>query len=421
MAELAGVRLTDNSGNPLLDSSSAYLVDQNITVSVASSGLLYASNQNTLDDIWEWFLDKLEATEEWAELLALTPIIQAVSDKVTLLLDNWQAFAYISSPDTATFKHDVNTYTGYTINKILTDIAGIEVAAGGGLTVEEHNKLVSINPPTDVEVADAVWHAVGSVGTIDGLVGYAQRGQMVDSLFAESAFVDGYYGLRLPQTDFYRLTTGDPLYYGQAMMLYPDVESLPLPDDPDFSQWREGDTVYAFLARTQPGEGWTNIGPTGLGHDAIAWIALGGVYTGMWIRTAFAAPDVPQEIANVTNNTITVTADTNLPLWPGLTNVALGTPVALVDNLTITTPMDGVIVTVTEAPRGTSHYRLGGELLDYGSGRVAFGNDRGDLEQWQYLGFRHAIYTPHSMQRAASVHFQAIGGAVGTVTPWLKT
>ena len=107
------------------------------------------------------------------------------------------------------------------------------------------------------------------------------------------------------------------------------------------------------------------------------------------------------------------------PVFPGEANVTYGTPVTLVDRLTITEPMDGVIVEYTTAPYRTSHYILGSKDLYYGSGRIAFEDDGGHVEFWQYLGFDTALYVPHSMQRASAVHIQLIGGAQGTVTPWV--
>lgn len=106
------------------------------------------------------------------------------------------------------------------------------------------------------------------------------------------------------------------------------------------------------------------------------------------------------------------------PIWPGEDNVTLGTPVALTSQLHLTGAMDGVIVAITTPPTRTGLYEVGGAPLDYGQGRIAFETDDGDIEPWQYLGFRSAIYTPKSMAHAAGVRFQMLAGAAGTVTPW---
>lgn len=106
------------------------------------------------------------------------------------------------------------------------------------------------------------------------------------------------------------------------------------------------------------------------------------------------------------------------PVWPGIDNVTLGTPVALSHGLVVTEEMDGVIVAVTTPPTRTGLYQIGDQYYDYGVGRIAFESDGGELEPWQYLGFRAALFTPKSMVRASACHLQVLGGAEGTITPW---
>lgn len=106
------------------------------------------------------------------------------------------------------------------------------------------------------------------------------------------------------------------------------------------------------------------------------------------------------------------------PVWPGIAGVTLGTPVAFTGNVSVTAPMDGVIVTLTTPPTRVGSYQLGTETLWYGVGRIAFENDNGQLEPWQYLAWNSGIHTPHTMLRASAVHLQVLGGAEGTVTPW---
>lgn len=108
------------------------------------------------------------------------------------------------------------------------------------------------------------------------------------------------------------------------------------------------------------------------------------------------------------------------PVWPGAGQVGFLEPVALVDQLVVEGPFDGVLINVTTPPQHLGSYHVGGVTLDYGVGRIAFESDNGDLEPWQYLGFRQAIYTPRSMYRAARARLQVLGGAEGTVTPWFR-
>jgi hypothetical protein len=109
------------------------------------------------------------------------------------------------------------------------------------------------------------------------------------------------------------------------------------------------------------------------------------------------------------------------PVWPGIAGVTLGTTVALVDGLHLTTAMDGVIIAITTPPSRTGTMNIGDATFDYREGQVAFESDEGDLEMWQYLGFRNALYTPRSLQHAAGARFRVLAGAEGTVTPWTVT
>jgi hypothetical protein len=117
----------------------------------------------------------------------------------------------------------------------------------------------------------------------------------------------------------------------------------------------------------------------------------------------------------------TAAATPSAPVWPGFAEVTLGDPVALVDQLIVEGPMHGLLIAVTTPPQRLGSYRLGTETLDYGVGRITFETDSGDMEPWQYLGFRTAIYTPKSMAIAERARLQVLGGAEGTATPWTRS
>lgn len=106
------------------------------------------------------------------------------------------------------------------------------------------------------------------------------------------------------------------------------------------------------------------------------------------------------------------------PLWPGLSGATLSAPVALSDGLRIAAPMDGVIVNITTPPHKTGLIVVGGAPFDYREGHVAFETDNGNLETWQYLGFRSALFTPKTMKRAAAVRFRVLAGAEGVIQYW---
>jgi hypothetical protein len=109
------------------------------------------------------------------------------------------------------------------------------------------------------------------------------------------------------------------------------------------------------------------------------------------------------------------------PVWPGSAFATLGSPVALSSGLTITTPMDGVIVNLSSVPTVRGFYEFD-DLRSYRNvGALTFLSDAGEAEYPQGLGFTSAMYSPKSMKRAAAVKVRTAGGVVGTVTPWLSS
>lgn len=106
------------------------------------------------------------------------------------------------------------------------------------------------------------------------------------------------------------------------------------------------------------------------------------------------------------------------PIWPGLANVTLGTPVALAAGLTITTPMDGVLVSIATVPPGTGIFIFDDVDSWRYIGGLSFFSDDGDQEFPQNLGFSSAVYSPKEMARAAGVKIRCKLGVTGTVTPW---
>lgn len=132
------------------------------------------------------------------------------------------------------------------------------------------------------------------------------------------------------------------------------------------------------------------------------------------------APDIAAVMEAVGDLADLIPGD-SAPVWPGLANVTLGTPVALADGLHLTEAMDGVLITVTTPPSKTGLLNIGGKYFDYREGEIAFETDNGEVEPWQYLGFRNAIFTPKTMTQAAGCRLRVLAGAEGIVTPWTKT
>lgn len=107
------------------------------------------------------------------------------------------------------------------------------------------------------------------------------------------------------------------------------------------------------------------------------------------------------------------------PIWPGIANVTLGTPVPFSGStLSVAGPLDGVIVTITAVNQPLPHYAYGTAVAWGKLGGLTFVDDRGDAEEYQLFGFVDALYVPRAMLHAASCQIRNVSGIVGTVTPW---
>lgn len=357
------------------------------------------------------------------------------------------------------------------------------LGTGGGLTTEEHDHLIALEN-TDVSgVPDGVWAYPVAVrwadqsanGSLDAITVL----QYMSQLMADQS---SYIGLPHPSNPWVLWANNDPWQYAldAGYIRSPNIAPPPIPD---FSLVQAGDTVLSFLQRTQPTRGWTDI-PSSYGHGqgwpGQIWCQLipGADNTRYW-RTRITQADIdkaldtsaimakldliqPDEDTSLTSLNVNEAAigldvgsvlslvgilmggEAELtiqmvldaiaalaaaegsqivvpPVWPGLDNVTLGTPVGFDGNVDVTADMDGVLVTLTTSPTKTGHYMLGNVDLWYGLGRISFESDNGDVEPWQYLAFDYGIFVPRTMQHASAVHLQVLGGAEGTVTPWTIT
>lgn len=114
----------------------------------------------------------------------------------------------------------------------------------------------------------------------------------------------------------------------------------------------------------------------------------------------------------------TATPPPQPPVWPGLANVTMGTPVALATGVTITAPMHGVVVNLTSVPSDTEHYDFDAQLSYVHLGALAFANDDGAVEGFQPFSFGKHLLTPNRMTEASAVYVRCAIGVTGTVTPW---
>lgn len=106
------------------------------------------------------------------------------------------------------------------------------------------------------------------------------------------------------------------------------------------------------------------------------------------------------------------------PVWPGLSGVTLGTPVAISLSFTVDGPLQGVIVDLTAVPTLKGHYDYDGLSQSLKIGALTFVSDNGDAEYVQALGFTNEVYVPKNMSSATSCKVRAVSGVTGTVTPF---
>jgi hypothetical protein len=184
---------------------------------------------------------------------------------------------------------------------------------------------------------------------------------------------------------------------------------------PDYSDIRPDDTVLSWLQRTDTNLTWTQ------GYDGLPHARAGGpssyghnyeitpTFTSFPLSPTSTPPPPVLEIPPAA------------PVWPGLANVTLGTPVALEDGLVVSGPLDGVLVDVTGHPSGAGKYAFGGLASWRYLGGICFRTDDGQAEWPIQMGPESGILTPRSMKRAASAVVRLNGGFTGTVTPWTIT
>ena len=253
-------------------------------------------------------------------------------------------------------------------------------------------------PPSTGDIAAAVWHWTHDATS--GMGGYlfdlgVQNVNLKSKLAWPLAGFPGFY------------VAGDLTYFnGDSIVNY-----YPFPDWGDILAQ---DTRLTWLQRTDTNNTWVADSFTGdpvAMQNAVDQIPL--TWIGMLISeeqfNKLKTPVVPDVQVIVSN----------APVWPGIANATLGDPVALAVGLTITEPMDGVLITIT-ATEASKPYYLYDDMRGYRHiGTLAFINDQGRAEQWQDINFTSAVYSCKSMKRAAAVKIRTASGTVGTVTPWL--
>lgn len=413
MATLTGAPVVDASGNQIIDASANEVGEPDIPVVIRNGVLTDARDPGGgfLGIDWGQLVEDVsDVLQTLQELIDGTLTMQAVRN-----LQN-DVNGYLKSDGTDFFSgHDpVYPQTNYSINGLLAEIPEPE---GGGLTTEEHNALLALENVDYSQIAGDVWGF--TLAMDDNLSVYwgPQAQTILTSLGYLAQKQGGLVGWPIAGNPWF---TFCPVQLEQGVGWLQDWTAqalgagLPLLD---LSLVQEGDTVLSFLEREYPTFDWTLDGPVTLGTTGMVWL-VGSENQYYWrcvlTNADMRVQQIPAQVSEIVVDVNVVTA----PVWPGVANVTLGTPEALTGQLHITGTMDGVIVNITTPPSHTGLRVIGGANYDYNVGEVAFETDEGDIEPWQYMGFRTAIFTPKTMAHAAGARFRILAGAEGTVTPW---
>lgn len=270
------------------------------------------------------------------------------------------------------------------IGQVLDAISGVQGA--GGHTIEEIYLLPNID-------ADTIWQWRPQVGD-EQMYTLLQDAGRFSSRYAD-------LGAIAVQNAPGFLLTG-PWAASDANELPTDYPAV------DWSGIAADDTIESYLDTADPAHNWTTDTNTGMVAAESTHANSVGWY---WVCRF-----TPAEFEKL--KAATPAETTGAPVWPGIAGVTLGTPVAITGVHDIITPMDGVIITITTPPTRLGQRLLGTEPYDYGIGELAFDDGDGNVEMWQYMGFRTMILTPKSMATAGGCHLRLLGGAEGTLTPW---
>lgn len=169
------------------------------------------------------------------------------------------------------------------------------------------------------------------------------------------------------------------------------------------------DTRLSWLAREVPGIAWID---GYLGSDFVAGEDPSAL--GFWVLNLNSA-----DFQALKALLYPVGSNNLAPVWPGLSLVTLGTPVALSPGLTITTPMHGVLVSISSVAGNKPFFAFDDVVSYLKIGALTFFSDDGQEEFPQSLGFTSAVYCCRSMARASGVKLRTDPAVTGTITPWL--
>lgn len=281
--------------------------------------------------------------------------------------------------------------TAIDVTSILTAIAATQ-QAGSPVTLPV-TPPSGYGSPTDQEICDAVWEETPSTLPQPMYELMVLAGQLA-SPFSTTTDLNGTLGYFTIEAVSFNVNGTN------------FTANIPAFDPSDILSTED---LLSCLTRQNPT--WSLTEPFGVGGP-VRLTDTGGGSGAVWDTTIDQAGFAQEKAL------IFPVSPTGAPVWPGLANVLLGTPVAIATVLTVTEPMEGVLVTITSVPSKQGQFAFGGTVSWRNIGALAFTDDNGDEEFPQTLGFEQAIYCPKSMAQAAGLVLRASAGVTGTVTPW---
>ena len=398
-----------------------------------------------------------------AQILAL---LLELSSGCRELLTNVKLLVSLMKGVSYTLAHLSQEHQQYATETMVANLVTHQIDRDTGLQIwwdtviaQQLAAIFAVRLDTTTPHAATVTDVLDAVGALPVPVGNTTPPDWYTTPPDVGGIPEAVWGYHLPHANVEAYTALDTAYFAGAALGH-DV--VPLATDPRFGLWAitlPSEAVRAVVSPLTPLPDWTGALDTdtqlswlqrtdtsglawedtmGTGRPYAPLYDAGEVVTGyvvslltdldFYALTPMGQTGPPWWIPPP--NILHVTPDwyvaptpggAGAPVWPGIANVTLGTPVDLVDQLVLDGPMDGCVVNVTTPPTRTGLRRIGGAYMDYGVGEMSFQNDDGWIEPWVYLGFRQAIFTPKTMQSAAHALFRVLAGAGGTVTPWTRT
>jgi hypothetical protein len=178
----------------------------------------------------------------------------------------------------------------------------------------------------------------------------------------------------------------------------------------DWSDIRVDDSLRSFVTRQNPGQ--TILEPYNVGGPVFTTAGTGAEEINTWQTVLDNASFL------LLRDRIFATSVGTAPIWPGLSGVTLGAPVALSDGLVVSGPLSGVLVAITSVPTPISYYPFGTIKSFVRAGALCFTTDNGQSEFPEPFGPDSQVILPKTMTQADSATVRLASGIVGTITPF---